>query len=152
MKPKLKSFFGYFIAALMVPVVFITLMGMMPLAEGLVKASGVVISPWFTGGEIARSLTHGTYETLIHRPVFDGLIGQRKSGFVQVVWTPASLLPETIVEDIDFNGDGQADFQVTLHSGNKTAAWKPYSDLAYGMEGPYAIGDGLGVRINLKNR
>ncbi len=151
MLSKVKSFLGYFLAALMVPVVFITLMGMGSLAEGLVKVTGVEISPWFTGGEVARSVAHGAYETNIHRPVFDALIGERREGFVQIVWTPAGALPETIVEEIDYDNDGQADFQVTLHSNTKTAEWKTYIDQAYGIDGPYAIGDGLGVRINLKN-
>jgi hypothetical protein len=69
-----------------------------------------------------------------------------------VVWAKREALPETIVEDIDYDNDGRADFQVTLHSKTKTAEWRPYSEQAFGIEGPYAIGDGLGVRIKLKNR
>ncbi len=153
MKSKLQSFLGYFIAALMVPVVFISLAGMQPIAEGLVRLTGVVISPWYTGGEVARTVSHGAYELRIHRPVFDWLIGEQREGFVQVVWTPREALPETIVEDVDFDNDGAADFQVTLHPKTKTAEWRPYSERAFGMDGPYAIGeDGLGVRIKLKNR
>jgi hypothetical protein len=82
MKAKMKAFLGYFTAALMVPVVFISLMGMGPLAEGLVKVTGVVISPWYTGGEVARTVAHGAYELRIHRPVFDWLIGEQREGFV----------------------------------------------------------------------
>ena len=148
---KLKSFLGYFIAMLMVPVVFVTLMGMGPLAEGLVKVTGVVISPWITGGEVSQTIAHGAYDTRVYQPVFDALIGERREGFVQIVWGPADALPETIVEDIDYNSDGQADFQVSLHPRTKTAEWQAYVGQAFGMDGPYAIGNGIGVRINLKN-
>ncbi len=151
MKAKLTSFLGYFIAALMVPVVFVTLMGMEPLAEGLVKVTGVEISPWFTGGKVVRTIPHGAYDTRIHRPVFDALIGERREGFVQIVWGPATALPDTIVEDIDYDNDGRADFQLTLHPRTKTAEWNAHIEQAYGMDGPYTIGDGTGVRINLKN-
>lgn len=151
MMKKVKSLLGYLIAALMVPVVFMTLMGMGPLAEGLVKVTGVEISPWFTGGEVTRTVPHGAYDTRIHRPVFDALIGERREGFVQIVWGPATALPDTIVEDIDYDKDGRADFQVSLHPQAKTAEWRAYLENAYGMDGPYAIGDGIGVRINLKN-
>ena len=151
MVAKLKSFLGYFIAVMMVPVVFVTLMGMGPLATGLVEATGVVISPWFTGGEVTRTITHGAYDTRIHRPVFDALVGERREGFVQIVWGPAASLPGTIVEDIDYNNDGRADFQITLHPQTKTAEWRGYIDQAYGLDGPYAIGDGMGVRVKLKN-
>jgi hypothetical protein len=152
MLSKLKSFSGYIIAALMVPAVMVTMMGMYPLAKVLVDMTGVVISPIYTGGEVARKVAHGPYDTLIHRPVFDALIGETRTGFVQVVWTPSTALPETIIEDIDYNNDGKADFQVNLHPKTKTAEWKPYTGLAYGMEGPYAIGSGLGIRINLKKQ
>ncbi len=152
MKSKLQSFFGYLIASLMVPVVFISLMGMQPLAEGLVKLTGVVISPWYTGGEVARTISHGAYDLRIHRPVFDWLIGEQREGFVQVVWAKTENLPVDIVEDVDYDNDGQADFQVTLHPKTKTAEWRPYSERAFGMDGPFAIGDGIGVRIKLKNR
>lgn len=151
MLAKLKSFLGYFLAVLMVPVVFITLMGMQPIAQGLVSVTGVEISPWFTGGEVTRTIDHGGYETRIHRPVFDALIGERPEGFVQVVWRATAALPDRVVEAIDYNEDGQADFQVTLHPRTKTAEWQPYNDQSFDIEGPYAIGDGMGVRIKLKN-
>ncbi len=149
MLSKIKSLLGYFLAALMVPVVFVTLMGMGPLAQGLVKITGVVISPWYTGGEVVGTAAHGAYETRIHRPVFDALIGERREGFVQVVWGPAAALPETVIEEIDYDNNGQADFQITLHPKSKTAEWRAYSEKATGLEGPYAIGDGVGVRIKL---
>jgi hypothetical protein len=149
---KFKSFLGYCIAVLMVPVVMITLMGMGPLAEGLVKLTGVEISPLITGGEVSRTTAHSAYNTRIHRPVFDALIGERREGFVQIVWGPAAALPETIVEDIDYNNDGQADFQVTLHPRTKTAEWKAYASHVLGMDGPYLIGDGMGVRVKLRKQ
>jgi hypothetical protein len=136
----------------MVPVVFVTLMGMEPLATNLVKVTGVEISPWITGGKVARTISHGRYETRIYEPVFDAMIGQRREGFVQIVWGAAGSLPETIVEAIDYNHDGQADFEVTLHPKTKTADWRALTDQAIGMDGPYAIGDGIGVRIKLKNK
>ena len=147
---KLKAILGYIIAALMVPVVIITLMGMAPLAELLVEITGVEISPWSTGGEVVRTIDHGSYETRIHRPIFDALIGQKRQGFVQIVWAQTEALPETLAETIDYNDDGQADFQITLYPTSKTAEWTPSNPNALRMEGPYRIGDGLGVRVWMK--
>jgi hypothetical protein len=59
-------------------------------------------------------------------------------------------LETEIVEDIDDDGDGRADFQVALNPGQKTATWKAYSLWALKFEGPYQIGDGLGIRVTLK--
>lgn len=149
---KVKTFLAYFWAALMVPLAMVTLMGMNPIAEALVDITGVQISPWFTGGEVARTIPHSGYETHIHRPVFDALIGQRSEGFVQVVWAKTEALPETLSEAVDYDNDGQADFEITLHPKNKTAEWKPLVPNALALEGVYAIGDGVGVRVTLKNK
>lgn len=147
---KLKAVLGYLIAALMIPVVLVTLMGMGPLAEWMVEATGVVLSPWNTGGEVVQTIDHGSYETRIHRPVFDALIGQKRQGFIQVVWAKTESLPETLTEAVDYNADGQVDFEVTLHSSAKTAEWTPSMPNALRMDGPYRIGDGLGVRVWMK--
>lgn len=148
---KLKAFLGYFAAALMVPLALFTFMGLGPVSEAIVNVTGVQISPWFTGGEVVRTVSHPPYETLIHRPVFDALIGETREGFVQIVWTPLESLPEKVEEIIDYDNDGQADFAVTLHPASKTAEWQPLTSQSYGMDGPYAIGDGMGVRIKLRN-
>lgn len=149
---KLRAFLGYFLAALMVPLAMITLMGMDSIARTLVDITGVQVSPWFTGGEVVRTIAHNGYETRIHRPIFDALIGQRSEGFVQVVWAKTEALPETLREAIDYDSDGQADFEITLHPQAKTAEWKPFAPDALGLEGVYTIGDGVGVRVTLKNK
>lgn len=150
MMKKMKALLGYIAAVLMVPLAMFTLMGMGPVAEAIVNVTGVQISPWFTGGEVARTVAHTAYETRIHQPVFDGLIGQTREGFVQIVWSPLESLPGTVDETIDFDADGTPDFAVTLHPLNKTAEWQPLTGQPYGMDGPYTIGEGVGVRIKLR--
>lgn len=73
-------------------------------------------SPRFTGGEVARSIDHGSYRTVLHRPVFDGLVGERADGFVQIDWVPVEKqsLPSAIVEDLDINGDGSSEVSVRI--------------------------------------
>jgi hypothetical protein len=149
---KLKAILGTILAALMLPVVIVTFMSLGPLSELLVKSTGIQVSPWFTGGEVAQTIEHEKYNTQIHRPIFDALIGERKEGFVQVVWLPKLILPDTIEETIDYDNDGQPDFQVTLHTDTKTAEWQPLTDQALGLDGPYRIGEGMGIRIRLKNK
>ena len=85
---RIKAYLAYSWAALAVPLVLVTFMGMQPLAGKLVAVTGLRVHPIYTGGEIARTIDHGQYQTLIHRPVFDGLIGQRNTGFVQIKWQP----------------------------------------------------------------
>lgn len=49
----------------------------------------------------------------IRKPVFDGLIGERKNGFVQVDWR--GNIPEIIIDTLDFNFDGVPDFSVSIN-------------------------------------
>jgi hypothetical protein len=82
--------------------------------------NGLNISPWFSGGEVRQTIDHGTYRTLVHRPVFDGLIGERSNGFVQIDWVPKEKfhLPVILQEEFDADGDGKIDFSVRLQGEN----------------------------------
>ena len=103
---------GYTWAAACVVIVIATFAGNDYFSGRLASATGVTISPWYSGGEIVRSIDHGAYRTLIRRPVFDGLIGERKEGFIQIEWQPVTALPPVIEDGIDYTGDGKEDFSV----------------------------------------
>lgn len=148
---KLKSILGYIAASLSIPIILATFMAMPFWSELLVSATGVTISPWFTGGEVARTVDHDTYRTDIHRPIFDALIGERKEGFVQVDWTPLQALPARIDEEIDVDGDGQADFRVEWDTGSDQATLTSYASWVLGLEGTYRLEDSLAVRVTLRN-
>lgn len=148
---KLKSILGYIAASLSIPIILATFMAMPFWSELLVSATGVTISPWFTGGEVARTVDHDTYRTDIHRPIFDALIGERKEGFVQVDWTPLQAIPARIDEEIDVDGDGQADFRVEWDTGSDQATLTSYASWVLGLEGTYRLEDSLAVRVTLRN-
>ena len=71
---KMRAIAGYTWAALTIPLVLATFVGLNFWAKSLVNATGLKISPWFTGGEVQKTVDHGCYRTSIHRPVFDGLV------------------------------------------------------------------------------
>src|SRR5208282_934270 len=75
-----RKFLGYSWAVLTIPLVLVLFFGLNSWAKLLAQSTGVRVSPWMTGGEIVRTLPHEGYETRIHRPVFDGLLGAR-AGF-----------------------------------------------------------------------
>jgi hypothetical protein len=149
---KLKSILGYIVAALGVPIVLTTLMGMGFWAETLVAVTGLKVSPWFSGGEVAYTVDHDQYETRIHAPVFQALIGERKEGFVQVDWAPSAALPVTIHEEIDYDQDGVADFGVEFDTQTQQVQITPYSQQVMMLEGVYQIKDeALAIRVGLEN-
>jgi len=149
---RLKSIVGYAWAILAIPIVLATFIGMDFWARGLAGATGVIISPWFTGGEVVRTETHERYRTEIHRPVFDGLLGERDKGFVQIKWMPESgKLPPVIEEEIDFNGDNSTDFFISLNTRTNEASLRPESSRVIALREIINLGEGRVARVWLKN-
>ncbi len=149
---KIKAIFGYTLAALGLPIALATFMGMSDWANLLVSTTGLTVSPWFSGGEVAATVDHDGYETRIHQTVFQALIGERDEGFVQVDWTPIDALPATIDEEIDFDNDGSADFRVELDTRARQAQITPYSQQVLFLEGVYQVREeAVAIRVRLKN-
>jgi hypothetical protein len=149
---KLRAFFGYTIAVLTFPFIVVMLLGgATGLGDGIVEAIGLETTAKYTGGEVVRTVDHGAYQTQIHRMVFDALFWERSEGFIQVAWAPFGALPARIDEEIDADGDGQADFRVEVDVANKTSTLTPYASWVQDLEGTYRLKDTIAVRVFLKN-
>ena len=144
---------GYGWAALAVPLVVAGFVGLSHWESLLARSTSISVSPWMTGGEVVRTLPREGYEVRLHRPVFDGLIGQRAKGFVQVDWIvipPATALPERIREQIDYDQDGVADFAVELDVEANQVAFKPLHPNVLGCERLMKLKNGRVLRVVLK--
>jgi hypothetical protein len=149
---KLKVFFGYTTAVLTFPFIVVMILGAVGgLGELFVEVTGLKTSANYTGGEVVRTIDHGTYQTQIHRMVFDALLWERSEGFIQVGWAPLDALPVRIDEEIDANGDGQADLRVQVDTANKESTLTPYASWVLDLEGTYRLNDTLAVRVRLRN-
>ena len=150
---RLKSVLGYTVAALCIPIMIAVVLGprVAPLGQAFISATGLKTSANWTGGEVVQTLEHGTYQTDVHRPVFDALIGEHKKGFVQVAWRPPEALPARIDEEIDADADGRADFRIELETATKQASLTPYSPNVIELQGVYDLEETLAVRVRLKN-
>lgn len=165
---KLKAILGYGWAALMIPLVLGTFIGMNNWATTLVRATGVTINPRYNGGEVVATVDHGAYQAKMHRAVFDGLLSDREDGFIQVDWAPTAKdghLPDVIEEPVDFDRDGRTDFTVRLDTKNNQATVADTSGKVVGMGGVsldsgteralgvgevYNLGAGRAVRVMLR--
>ncbi len=143
---------GYTMAFLMVPLALATFLGMTFWSTKLVAVTGLHVTPWFTGGEVFRKVNHGLYETRIHRPVFEGLLWNRRQGFVQVDWAGTQRLPSGIEEEIDYDGDGNPDFKIAFSTSDKAAILTVLNPDVLSLEGTYNLKDGRAVRVRLSNR
>ena len=149
----LRSLIGYLWALLALPIILATFIGQDFWANQLVDATGIHVSPWLTGGEVTQTIDHQQYRTILHQPVFEGLVRPRSQGFVQINWQPvAPILPDIISETIDYNRDGIADFQIELNTQTNRADLSHKQPYVLGIERVYQLANERVVRILLKNK
>ncbi len=147
---KIRSILGYMWAGAAIIVVFATFLGSSIFGRALVVSSGVKISPLYSGGEVVRSVDHGSYKALIHRPVFDALIGERSEGFIQLNWEPLAGLPPVIEESVDYNGDGKEDFSVRIDTKTGKTTLTRINPQVASIEESVKLDDGWVARVQLK--
>lgn len=145
----LKSILGYLWAAPAVLIVLAAFAGNGYFSRQLAAATDIKVNPRFTGGEIVKTIDHGAYRMDLHRPVFDGLLGARSSGFIQIDWHPAAGMPQRVQEKIDYNNDGREDFQLVLDTRTGKAGINPYSPTVRTTPESYKLKDGWAVRVPL---
>jgi hypothetical protein len=149
---KLKSFLGYTWAVTAIIIALATFFGYNYFSQTLATTTGITVNPWYSGGEIMKTVDHGNYKTALHRPVFDALIGQTEKGFIQINWEPATGLPEIISEGFDYNGDGKEDFVVTLNTSTGETTLTKNNAYVFGIEKSYHLRNGWAVRVLLKRQ
>jgi len=147
---KLKPIFGYAWAVLALIIVIATFAGNRYFSHRLASATGITVSPRLTGGDIMRTDDHGSYRAIVHRPVFDGLIGERSTGFIQIDWESSGALPPVVAERIDLDREKPVRLLVRLDT--RTAAATATDDKGSGMaiEHVYRLPTGWAVRVILK--
>ncbi|MHA2061852.1 MAG: hypothetical protein ACW963_06150, partial [Candidatus Sifarchaeia archaeon] len=96
---------------------------------------------------------HDQHQTLIHRPVFDGLIKERRKGFVQIKWAPnESVLPKHIDEVIDFDADGRNDFRIMLNTETNETELQKFNNEVVSLDEVLVVGSERIVRVELKRK
>jgi hypothetical protein len=149
----IRSYLAYGWALLATPIVLVTFMGMTGLATRLVAFTGLHVHPLYTGGEPVQTVDHGSYQMVLNRPVFDGLIGQRQTGFVQMQWQPKDAnLPALIDEQIDLDQDGKTDLQIHLDTATNQARLESTDARVLSIAEVIKVHNGRLIRVNLRRR
>ncbi len=149
----IKAIRAYAWAFLAVPIVLLTFMGMDPLAQLLVMLTGLHVHPVYAGGEVTQVINHGSYQTFIHRPVFDGLVRETDTGFVQIEWQPKDAnLPELLDEQIDFDQDRKTDFHIQLNTSTNTTTLESSDSRVISADKAIAAQNARILRVNLRKQ
>lgn len=151
MLSKIKTLLAYTLAFLGIAVALAVFLNTAGFAKSLIGATGLKISPWLNGGDIAKTISRDSYDTRIHKPVFDALIGQRAEGFVQIDFAPKESVPRHLREEIDYNQDGKADFVITWNLISDKAEIHALSPEVLGLQGGWELSKRYAIRVQLKN-
>jgi|SRR5664280_908110 len=110
---KIKIVLGIFWAILCLIIIIVLFPGLNSFSSGVSRLPFMKINPNFTGGEAAEQIITESCTLVIRKPVFDGLIGERKHGFVQLDWK--GKIPDIISDTIDYDMDRHPDFSIRIN-------------------------------------
>jgi hypothetical protein len=134
-----------FICLILIIILFPGLNGF---SSSLAKLPFMKINPNYSGGDVARQMTSAGCTLEIREPVFDGLFGERKNGFVQIDWR--GNVPDEISDTIDYNLDGIPDFYIMVDRLKSKTDLEGLSDKAGGIRVSTPTSYGWAVRVDLK--
>jgi hypothetical protein len=106
---RLTAILGYVGAALTIAAMLLAPFVLFNVFGKALVATGIHVDPVYAGGEPLCTVTKDGYRVVINRPVLPVAPLTRAQPFVQMAWEPADGLPLHIADEVDIDGDGQAD-------------------------------------------
>jgi hypothetical protein len=122
--------------------------GLNSFSSSVARLSFMKINPNYTGGEVAGRVVSEGCTLVVRKPVFDGLIGERKNGFVQIDWR--GTLPDKINDTVDYNLDGIPDFAIYINRKEFITDLHPVNPSVKNIETSTPTSYGWAVRVGLK--
>lgn len=145
---KIKIYAGIIWAFAGLILILILFLGLTGFSKSLAQLPFMKINPNYSGGEIAFSKIQPACTIVVRKPVFDGLLKERKSGFVQVDWR--GNIPERISDTIDYDQDSNPDFIITVDPGSSDTAIEPLSKKVQDINVSTSTSYGWAVRVNIE--
>jgi len=145
---KLKIIAGISWAFLGLIVIIVLFPGLNSLSGSVAKLPFMKINPNYTGGEVARRLISEKCTLDIREPVFDGLFGERRKGFVQLDWR--GDLSGIIEDTIDYDFDTITDFTISIDTKSSKTLLNPLNSKVDGLSISTPASHGWAVRVEIK--
>jgi len=150
----LKLWLGYIWVITALAVSITGFMNLESVAEVLFVKGGFQVTENWRGGAIDSVKVHEDYRTIIHEPVFAGLLTEKKQGFIRIDWVSDQGLPDIIVEAVDYNSDGRVDFTMELNTIDNRVNFhsKQSKDFTLMDEKLLVFDKSRSIRIKIKRR
>lgn len=144
---KIKTIAGISWAFAGLILIIILFPGLTSFSVSVSKLPFMKLNPRYTGGEIAHQIIAENCTLNIRKPVFNGLLRERNSGFVQLDWH--GIIPEMINDSIDYDHDGKKDFCVFIDRKNSKTVLAPLRSRVIGVAISTPTSFGWAVRVRL---
>jgi hypothetical protein len=135
------AFFGLILIIILFP-------GLNSYSVSVSKLPFMKLNPRYSGGEIANQIIADRCTLDIRKPVFNGFLKERKTGFVQMDWR--GNIPELINDSIDYDEDGIKDFCILVDRNNKKTVLKPFNSNVKVVNISTPTSYGWAVRVGLE--
>ena len=144
---KVKIIAGISWAVLCLILIIILFPGLNTLSGSVSKLPFMKINPRYTGGEVGHQIIEGSCTLDVRKPVFNGFLKERNSGFVQMDWR--GEVPEFIRDTIDYNGDGNRDFCISVNRKESKTDLQSFNPKVRGIDISTPTSYGWSVRVEL---
>jgi len=146
---KVKIIAGIIWAFLGLVLIIILFPGLNSYSVSVSKLPFMKINPLYTGGEITKQIVTDRCTLDIRKPVFNGFLKERKTGFVQMDWR--GTIPEIISDSIDYDQDGIKDFNIKVDRKNSKTILNPINSKVKKVVISTQTSYGWAVRVGLEN-
>jgi hypothetical protein len=144
---KIKIIAGITWAIIGLILILILFPGLNSFSSSAAKLPFMKINPNLTGGTVDHQLVSLGCTLDVRKPVFDGLIRERKNGFVQLDWR--GNLPDKLTDTVDYNLDGLPDFYILVDRNKSMTDLELVSDKVKGLRISTPTSYGWAVRVDL---
>ena len=145
---RLKIIAGIGWAFLGLILIIILFPGLNSFSVSVSKLPFMKLNPRYTGGEIANQMITESCTLDIRKPVFNGFLKERKSGFVQLDWR--GTIPEKIKDSIDYDHDGRKDFCILVDRKDSKTELQSFNNKVKSVIISTPTSYGWAVRVELK--
>jgi hypothetical protein len=107
------------------------------------------IHPRFSGGNERIAYIKNGLHISVFEPIYGGVTGKDPEGFVQVKFTGTNGMPGTITEDIDYDLNGDPDFNISIQTGDGTTTLEKLNTHVQSVQVSSKVKDYWLVRVNV---
>jgi hypothetical protein len=144
---KIKIIAGITWAFLSLILIIVLFPGLTGFSASVSKLPFMKIHPRYAGGEVEKQIVTQSCTLDVRKPVFKGLISDRKTGFVQLDWR--GTVPAEIKDTIDYDFDGNPDFCIQVDTKTSKTEMYPINKKVKGLGISTPTSFGWAVRVSL---